>query len=58
MRWRNATDGEDDCHLSPHEFGCQRWQSINMIVGPAVLNRDVPSFDVAALLETLSQRIK
>src|SRR5262249_54632496 len=36
-------------------FGCQLWQPVHLIFGPAVFNRHILTFDVASFFEALTE---
>ena len=52
----NATPGPPfghDHNLTTDQIGRQRWQPINVTLGPAVDDRDIVFLDVALFIETL-----
>ena len=54
-RHRGAFDRDDHGDLSANQFGRQRRQPIELIVGPAVFDRHVLALDIAALLQGLAK---
>jgi len=48
---------DDHGHFAPHQFGRQFRQPLELIMRPAILDRDVLSFDVANLLQPLSESL-
>jgi hypothetical protein len=56
LRRQRTAGGDDNCHSTENQLRCQRRQSIVLIVGPTVLDRDVFALDIASILEALAQR--
>ena len=53
---RSGTSGRDDHgDLSANQFGRQRRQSIDLILGPAVFDRHVLALDIAGVLQALAK---
>ena len=51
-----GTAGRDDHgDLSANQIGCQRRQSIELILGPAVFDRHVLALDIAGVLQALAK---
>jgi hypothetical protein len=42
--------------LTANKIGCQRRQTVTVIVCPAILNRHILSFDESGLVQALSER--
>src|SRR5262249_40033792 len=53
--WYAARRG-DDRHLTAHQFSSQRGQSIELILRPAIFDRDVLTFDVAGFVQASIKR--
>jgi len=49
----SRSGGGDHSNTATNEIGRQRWQSIGLIVGPAIFDRDVLAIDKARLLQAL-----
>jgi hypothetical protein len=45
----------DHCDLSANEFGRQRWQPIDLIVGPAIVDGHVLALDKACVFQALAE---
>ena len=52
---RSVARCDDHCHLAADQIGRQRWQPIVLILRPAVFDRDVLTFDIAGLLQALTE---
>ena len=52
---RGASRCRDHSDLSAHQFARQCRQSIQLIVGPAILDRHVLTLDIAGLLQALAE---
>ena len=51
----NTAARGDHGNSSPHQFGRQRRQPIDLIVGPAVFDGDVLAFDEACVFQALTE---
>ena len=49
----SANRCNDDIHAPANQFGRQRRQALVVTVGPAILNRDIPTFDVSGFAQPL-----
>src|SRR5262249_7893905 len=54
--YRRYTGRSDYGNLAANEIGRQYWQSIKLILGPAVFDRHVLAHDIASLLQALAER--
>ena len=53
---RSGAAGRDDYgHLATDQFGSQRGQSIDLILGPTEFDRDVLALDIAIILQALAK---
>jgi hypothetical protein len=55
-RERRRGIADDYGHRPAQQFGHQRRQSIKLIIGPGVFDRDVLSLDVACLIQAVTER--
>src|SRR5262249_26022333 len=53
---RGTTDRGDHGHLMGDQKGPQRWQSVALVICPAVFDRDVLALDIASLFQTPTER--
>ena len=51
----SANRCNDDIHAPANQFGRQRRQALVVTVGPAILNRDIPTFDVSGFAQPLAE---
>ena len=54
-RRRSNAGGSDHGNLPTHQLACQLGESIELIVGRSMLDRQVLAFDVADLLQALTE---
>src|SRR5262249_13938652 len=50
-----ATSGRDNRYLALNQIGSQGWQAIELIVCPAIFDRNILAFGIAGLLQTLPE---
>jgi hypothetical protein len=53
LRGRRRAGRDDYRHLTANQIGRQRWQAIVSALRPAVFDRDILVFDIAALSQAL-----
>ena len=53
---RGRASRDDDIRLEGNEFRDERWEALVRSFGPAVLDREIPALDVAALAKPLAER--
>src|SRR5215211_1016696 len=53
--WSGAAMSNDDGDLLANQIGRQRRQSIKLVLGPAIIDQDVLTLDIAGVLEALAK---
>src|SRR5207245_11185234 len=56
--WRGRPDANQYVRFTRDQFGRHACEKLGLLIGKAVLERDVAFFDVAELPESLTQRLK
>src|ERR1700730_155730 len=46
----------DHRHLTAYQIGCEVWQSVGLVLRPAIFDRQILAFDITSFFQNLAER--